>query len=155
MAEIPGYTLVSGTKSPPVTISATTQGADLDFAATKIAGTYAITGHITIEGVPAYAITGHITIEGVPAEGVQIIVADESGTIVNTTQSLSPDGWFTASGLPDNSTYTVTPVLAGYGFIPSKATVTLSGADQAIATPFDGTVLTYCIFGQVTDDKVS
>ncbi|HNQ79348.1 MAG TPA: RHS repeat-associated core domain-containing protein, partial [Acidobacteriota bacterium] len=27
------------------------------------------------------------------------------------------------------------------------------GADQTIATPFDGTVLTYCIFGQVTDDK--
>ena len=47
----------------------------------------------------------------------------------------------------------MTPVLAGYGFIPSNAVVALSGADQAIATPFDGTVLTYCIFGQVTDDK--
>jgi len=50
-------------------------------------------------------------------------------------------------------TSSVTPVLAGYGFIPSNAVVALSGADQAIATPFDGTVLTYCIFGQVTDDK--
>jgi len=41
-----------------------------------------------------------------------------------------------------------------HGFIPSNATVTLSGADQAIATPFDGTILTYCITGRVTDNGV-
>ncbi|MBI5067382.1 MAG: carboxypeptidase regulatory-like domain-containing protein [Deltaproteobacteria bacterium] len=72
-----------------------------------------------------HAIRG--TIRGAVAAGVQV---DLSGAGTSASTSTAADGTFSFLGVPD-STYVVTPVLAGHGFSPGARTVTLSGADAS------------------------
>lgn len=70
-----------------------------------------------------HAIRG--TIRGVATAGVQINL---TGTGTGVSTSSEADGTFAFQGVAD-STYLLTPILAGHGFSPGARTVTLSGAD--------------------------
>jgi len=71
-----------------------------------------------------HAIRG--TIRGVVAAGVQVELTGAS----TATATSAADGTYAFPGLLDSS-YLVTPRLAGHGFAPGARTVTLSGADAA------------------------
>jgi len=98
----------------------------------------------------SHAIRG--TISGVDRAGVQL---DLSGGVTASTTSAA-DGTYAFVGILD-STYLVTPRLAGHGFSPGARTVTLSGAD-AVGQDFVASVVTtalHAISGSVSGAAVA
>jgi hypothetical protein len=80
-----------------------------------------------------FSISGTVT--GDVIEGVIVTASDGATTQTGTTDAT---GAFTISDLHDG-TYTVIPVLSGYFFTPVNTTITISGNDQTITTPFTST----------------
>ncbi|MCL5024018.1 MAG: carboxypeptidase regulatory-like domain-containing protein [Nitrospirae bacterium] len=107
-----GYTF--SPTSRPVTINSGNVTGQ-NFTGTEIGGgeTYSISGSVTVSGGGALA-------------GVTMTL---SGAASGTTTSDS-SGNYTFNGLP-NGSYTVTPALAGYTFVPTARSVTVNWANVA------------------------
>lgn len=72
----------------------------------------------------AYTISGQVTFGGAGLSGVTIALTDtETGTTTTGT-----DGSYSFTGLA-NGTYTLTPSLAGYTFVPATGDITITGRD--------------------------
>lgn len=65
-----------------------------------------------------------ITNNGSPLEGVTLTLKEVSGSVTSDT-----DGKYAFTDL-DDGTYTVTPSLAGYTFVPSSQVVTINGKNE-------------------------
>ena len=92
----------------------------------KLAGAD-VSGQNFIASATHHAIRG--TVAGVVAAGVLIALSGSSGTALASVTTAA-DGTYAFSNIID-STYTVTPSFAGYGFSPGARSVTLRGADEA------------------------
>jgi len=122
-----GYTFLPASEQVVINGSSQTAGT---FAATVIPNTFSITGSVTLNG------TG--------LSGVAINYGS------NNTVTTASDGSFAIGGL-SNSTYTLTPSLSGYTFLPTSENVTINGSSQTAGT-FSATAIpnTYSIIGSVT-----
>ncbi len=84
-------------------------------------------GNVNFSAAPVYVLGGSVTLNGAGLVGVDIAY---SGPTSGTATTLEGGGYL-ISGLPAGS-YTLTPSLAGYGFTPPQATVSLSADELAI-----------------------
>jgi hypothetical protein len=93
-------------------------------------------------GVATYGISGAIALAGSALTGVTVSLTPGPSTATNSA------GSYSFNGLAAGSTYTVTPSLAGYTFVPTSAQFVNLQADQT--ANFTATAVTYSISGQVT-----
>ena len=77
--------------------------------------------------VPTYTVSGQIMLNGGGFSGVTISLSGSQ----TTSRITGGSGNYSFVGLPAGGTYTITPTLAGYVFIPPSQTFTNLGANQA------------------------
>jgi ureidoglycolate hydrolase len=80
-------------------------------------------------GAPVYSISGRVTIPGgAGLGGVTVMLGGLSVRSVTTDSS----GDYTFAALESGGAYTITPLRAGYQFVPAHATVTSLGGDTKV-----------------------
>jgi len=80
--------------------------------------------NIDFNATSSYSISGNIALDdGTPFAGVTVTID------ANHSALTDGNGDYTIPDLADGGTYTLTPTLAGYAFVPFSQDVTLAGAD--------------------------
>ena len=93
----------------------------------------------------SYSISGTVTLSESALQGVTITL---SGTSAATTTTDASGNYSFANLSP--GTYTVTPSLAGYTYLPSSPTVTISNASQAQNFTATSAITSYSISGTIS-----
>ncbi|MGH7145740.1 MAG: Kelch repeat-containing protein [Planctomycetota bacterium] len=129
---VPGGTGMSivadGAQSLAYTIPATA-GSNYKIRIASVAYPGVIGGNVNAWSVSAtWTLTGNVTQAGVALAGVSLQFTGSNAPAAVTSTSGAPN--YSQTGFQDSQTFTVTPVLSGYTFLPANRSVTFSGANQ-------------------------
>jgi len=106
-----------------------------------------------VETATTYAISGTVTLNGTSTGVAGVTITATTGGTTSGSATTAADGTYSITGLPDSTTYTVTPTSAAlpaqqYAFQPQFSSVPISGANVTNIN-FTATAL-YAISGAIT-----